>query len=111
MNQPRSMYFKPSSIKMIGALQPNTICHSSQPSGTMPKTLCKIGVYTKMKCKAMDSVIAYTNIMFFHSGSVSSDSEDDSAFMAFSISMTTKIESETVEAVLAELSTNIEQPI
>lgn len=42
---------------------------------------------------------------------MSRDSDDDSAFIALSISMTTRIESEIVEAVRAELSENMEQPI
>ena len=50
-------------------------------------------------------------IMFFQTGSVKSDSEDDKAFMALSISITTKMEREIVEAVFAEESANIVQPI
>jgi hypothetical protein len=49
--------------------------------------------------------------MFFQSGSVRSDSEDESAFMAFSISMTTRMDKEIVEPVLAASFENIWQPI
>ena len=38
--------------------------------------------------------------MFFHKGIVSRDSEDESAFMALNISITTKIDKDIVEAVL-----------
>lgn len=48
--------------------------------------------------------------MFFHSGSVSNDSEDDSAFMALSISMTTRIDSDIVDAVRAASLLNISHP-
>lgn len=49
--------------------------------------------------------------MFFQSGSVSRDSEEERAFIALSISMTTRMERETVEAVFAESSTKMEQLI
>ena len=49
--------------------------------------------------------------MFFHSGNVVRDSDEDRAFMALSISITTRMERDTVEAALAESLTNIEQPI
>ena len=55
--------------------------------------------------------MAYTSIMFFQSGRVSSDSLDDSAFMALNISMTTRMESDTVEADFAMSLPNISQPI
>ncbi len=48
---------------------------------------------------------------FSGSGSVSSDSLDDSAFMALSISMTMRIDSDTVDADLAMSSVNMWQPI
>lgn len=35
--------------------------------------------------------MAYTSIMFSHNGNVSSDSLDDRAFIALSISMTTRL--------------------
>lgn len=44
INHPLSTHFSPSSIKMIGALQPKTMYHSSQPNGTIPNTDCRIGV-------------------------------------------------------------------
>ena len=49
--------------------------------------------------------------MFSHSGSVSRDSLDERAFMALSISMTTRMERETVEAALALSLAKMEQPI
>jgi hypothetical protein len=49
--------------------------------------------------------------MFFHRGRVRRDSDDERAFMALSISMTTRMESETVEAALAEASEKMWQPI
>ncbi len=51
--------------------------------------------------------------MFFHSGIVSNDSEDDRAFMALNISITTRIESDMVEAVRVVVvdGANIEQSV
>ena len=46
-----------------------------------------------MKWRAIDRLIARTKYAFFHSGSVRSDSLDDSAFIAFSISITTRLAS------------------
>lgn len=40
----------------------------------------------------MDKLIAYTRIMFSQSGRVRSDSLEDNAFMALSISITTRLE-------------------
>jgi len=50
--------------------------------------------------------------MLRHRGSVSRDSEEERAFMAFSISMTTRMERETVEAerVAVEVELKMEQP-
>ena len=44
-----------------------------------------------MKCRAIDKLIANTRYGFFQSGSVRRDSLDDSAFIAFSISITTRL--------------------
>ena len=55
--------------------------------------------------------MAYTRIMLSHSGRVRRDSLEDKAFMALSISMTTRMERETVEAALALSLVNISQPI
>lgn len=44
MKNALSKNFNTSSIAIIGALHQSTIFHSSQHSGTIPKTLCKIGV-------------------------------------------------------------------
>lgn len=49
--------------------------------------------------------------MLSHKGSVRRDSEDDRAFMAFNISMTTKIDRETVDADFDMPLENIEHPI
>ncbi|KAI6760189.1 hypothetical protein HG531_013390 [Fusarium graminearum] len=49
--------------------------------------------------------------MFFHRGRVRRDSLDDRALMALNISMTTRIDNETVEADLAMSLENIAQPI
>ena len=50
--------------------------------------------------------------MLRHKGMVSRDSEDERAFMAFSISMTTRMERETVlaERVAVEVELKMEQP-
>lgn len=56
-------------------------------------------------------MIAYTSIMLFHSGKVKRDSLDERAFMALNISITTRMESETVEADLDISLVNISQPI
>lgn len=63
------------------------------------------------KCRDMDRMMAYTSIILFHSGKLRSDSLEESAFMALSISITTRIESETVEADLDMSLPNMEQPI
>jgi len=47
--------------------------------------------------------------MFFQRGSVNSDSEDDSAFIALNISITTRMDKEMVEAVRAVSSLKTEQ--
>ena len=49
--------------------------------------------------------------MLRHSGSVSRDSEEERAFMALSISITTRMERETVEAVREAALVNMAQPI
>ena len=49
--------------------------------------------------------------MLSHNGSVRRDSEDDKAFMAFNISMTTRMDRETVDADLDMSLENIEHPI
>ena len=68
-------------------------------------------MYRMAKCSPIDSVIAYTSIMLFHRGNVRRDSLDDNAFMAFSISITTRIDRDTVEADLDISLLNIWQPI
>ena len=55
--------------------------------------------------------MAYTSIMFSHSGSVSRDSELDKAFMALNISMTTRMLRDIVEAVFEWSLAKISQPI
>src|SRR5690348_15817098 len=96
---------------MTGALMARTAFHSAQLSGRMEKSDCRNGMYSKAKCSAIDRAMAYTSIMFSHTGSVRSDSLDDSAFMALNISMTTRIDSETVDPALAISLPNIWQPI
>ena len=49
--------------------------------------------------------------MFFHNGKDKRDSLEERPFMAFSISMTTRIDRETVDADLDMLFVNISQPI
>ena len=49
--------------------------------------------------------------MLFQMGNVRRDSLDDNAFIAFNISITTRIERETVEADLDISLVNIWQPI
>ncbi|CAI6098173.1 unnamed protein product [Clonostachys chloroleuca] len=49
--------------------------------------------------------------MFFHKGRLRRDSLEDKAFMALNISMTTRIDKDTVEADLAMSLLNISQPI
>ena len=53
--------------------------------------------------------MAYTRIILFQSGRVSRDSEDERAFIAFSISMTTRMEREMVDAVRAVSFEKMEQ--
>jgi hypothetical protein len=59
----------------------------------------------------MLKVMAYTSFMFFHKGKVRRLSLELKAFIAFNISITTRIDNEMVEAVFAWSSTNIWQPI
>jgi hypothetical protein len=47
----------------------------------------------------MDRVMAYMSFIFFQSGMVKSDSEEETAFMALNISIVTRIERDIVEAV------------
>lgn len=49
--------------------------------------------------------------MLLQRGSVSRDSDDDSAFIALNISITTRIERDIVDADLAILLENMSQPI
>ena len=76
-------------------------------------------MYRIAKCNAIERVMAYTKIMLFHNGNVSKDSLDDNAFIALeeeslasilkiektktylNISITTRIDSDIVEAVFA----------
>lgn len=55
------------------------------------------------RCKARDMMIAPTRYMLRQIGKVTSDSDEERALAALSISMTTRIERETVEAVRAEM--------
>ena len=96
---------------MTGALISKTALHSAMFSGTIENKPCKNGVYSSAKCNTMLSVMAYTSTMLSHNGRVSRDSLDERAFIAFSISITTRIESEMVEAALALSLANISQPI
>lgn len=63
------------------------------------------------KCNVIDRMMAYTNIIFFHKGKVKSDALDDNAFMAFSISITTRIDKEMVDADFETSLVNMSQPI
>ena len=63
------------------------------------------------KWSDIERIIAYTRIMLFHRGKVRRDSLDERAFMALSISITTRVESDTVEADLAMSFENISQPM
>lgn len=76
---------------MTGRLIKITACHSFQFRGTMAKRPCRKGMYSRAKCSTIDSEMAYTSTMFSHSGSVRSDSLDESAFIALNISITTRL--------------------
>lgn len=95
----RSTTFNPSSMTNTGALAPSTAPHSPHPSGTMLNKDARKGTYSRAKCRAMDRAMAYTRTMFRWRGRVRRDSEEESAFMALSISMTTRMLREIVEAV------------
>jgi hypothetical protein len=96
---------------MMGALIYMTAFHSLMSRGMTLNKPCKNGMYSSAKCSAMLSVIAATSIGFAQSGRVSSDSDELSAFMALSISMTTKMLKLTVLADLAASLLKISQPI
>ena len=68
-------------------------------------------MYKSAKWSAIDKVMAYTSIMLLQSGNVKSDSDEDKALTALNISMTTKIDRETVDALFAMSFENIWQPI
>lgn len=68
-------------------------------------------MYKIAKWRDIERMTAYTRIMFFQSGKVRRDSLDERAFMAFNISMTTRMEREMVEADLDMWLENISQPI
>jgi len=86
---------------MIGTLSHRTACHSFQSRGTIEKRPCKNGMYKRAKWRAIEREMAYTSIMFSQSGSVRRDSLDERAFMAFNISMTTRMDRDIVDADLA----------
>lgn len=71
----------------------STAFHSAQFSGTMENRPWRNGVYSRAKWRAMDKLIAYTRIIFSQRGRVRRDSLEDSAFMALSISITTRLDS------------------
>jgi hypothetical protein len=106
-----STNFNPSSIKMTGRLTRMMACHSVQFSGSMLNKAWRNGIYRIAKWRTMDKVIAYISFMFSQSGIVSSDSEDERAFIALNISMTTRMESDMVEPFRAATAdgANIEQ--
>lgn len=79
----------------------NTAFHSVAFIGRIENKPCRKGVYSRAKCNAIERAMAYTSIMLSQRGRVNRDSLDDNAFMALSISMTTRIESDTVDADLA----------
>jgi hypothetical protein len=96
---------------MMGALIHSTAFHSLISNGITLNKPCKNGTYSSAKCSAILRVIAATSIGFAQSGSVSRLSDELSAFIAFSISMTTKMLNETVLADFAASLLNISQPI
>jgi len=55
--------------------------------------------------------IAYTSFMFFQSGNVSKDSDEERAFIALNISMTTRMDKDMVDAALDISLVNISQPM
>lgn len=63
------------------------------------------------KCSVIDRIIAYTSITLFHNGKLSSDSLDESAFIALNISIITRMDRDTVEADLDISLVNISHPI
>ena len=96
---------------MIGALIHSTAFHSLISRGMTLNKPCKNGTYKSAKCSAILSVIAATSMGLAQRGRVSSDSDELSAFMALSISMTTKMLKDTVLADLAASLLKISQPI
>ena len=76
---------------MTGRLIYRTACHSFQFSGIMEKRVCKIGVYKRPKFRAIDKEMAQTSGILTHNGRVKRDSEDDRAFIALNISITTSL--------------------
>lgn len=77
----------------------------------MANNPCKNGMYKIAKWSDIDSMMAYASMGLCHRGNVRRDSLDDKAFIAFNISITTRIERETVEADLDMSLWNMVQPI
>lgn len=96
---------------MTGMLIVRTARHSFQFNGRIENKLCKNGMYRIAKCSVIDRIIAYTSIMLFHSGKFSRDSLEERAFIALNISITTRMERETVEADFDISLENILHPI
>lgn len=94
-----------------GALIARTAFHSVQFNGKIENNVCKNGIYRMAKWRVIDRMMAYTSIILFQRGKARSDSLDESAFMAFNISITTRIESDTVDADSDISLENISQPI
>ena len=59
----------------------------------------------------MDKITAATRYMFFQNGNVNKDSFSDKLLIALNISITTKIERDTVVALWLITLENISQPI
>ena len=94
-----------------GALMATTAFHSIQSKGRIENRPCKKGTYKIAKCNAIERMMAPTSMGLCQRKNVRRDSLDESAFMAFNISMTTRIERDTVEAERDISFENISHPI
>jgi hypothetical protein len=76
---------------ITGKLIKKTAFHSFRESEATEKRVRKNGIYTIAQCRIIESMMAYTSVMFFHSGRVNKLSVELKPFIALNISITTRL--------------------
>lgn len=84
---------------ITGKEKAKTRIHSAWFIAAIPKILEKIGTYTIMTWRPMDHVMARRRYGLTNGDMVNRELSSEMAFKALSISMTTRTESERVEAL------------